>query len=161
LTIKLRTDADSLHLPAASPGDRSLETDHWKLATACDSSLHTAFVCDQKKLPFAGYSVVKELLEASGCGPFGSQPAERHVRGQLLSKPVGSLHLPAASQPRPCHSPELSIVTSPGGDCKLNRDDSAGHRSERQGPRPRPPNEVENTGLEPVTSWLQTRRSPS
>jgi hypothetical protein len=23
------------------------------------------------------------------------------------------------------------------------------------------PNLVENTGLEPVTSWLQTRRSPS
>ena len=33
------------------------------------------------------------------------------------------------------------------------------------GPKPRAwslkPNEVENTGLEPVTSWLQTRRSPS
>jgi hypothetical protein len=25
----------------------------------------------------------------------------------------------------------------------------------------RQPNKVENTGLEPVTSWLQTRRSPS
>jgi hypothetical protein len=28
----------------------------------------------------------------------------------------------------------------------------------RRGPRPKL---VENTGLEPVTSWLQTRRSPS
>src|SRR5687767_10353131 len=30
-----------------------------------------------------------------------------------------------------------------------------------QAPGLRPQNMVENTGLEPVTSWLQTRRSPS
>ena len=33
-------------------------------------------------------------------------------------------------------------------------------RAQSQQPAPQP-NVVENTGLEPVTSWLQTRRSPS
>jgi hypothetical protein len=48
LTIKLRTDADSPQLPKPVPRDRSLETANWKLATACDSSLHTALCVIRK-----------------------------------------------------------------------------------------------------------------
>jgi hypothetical protein len=41
--------------------------------------------CGRKKLPFAGYSIVKECVEATGCQPFSHQPVERRLRGQPLS----------------------------------------------------------------------------
>ena len=52
---------------------------------------------------------------------------------------------------------------------RVNRALSTRRAARFQGPQPRPAtrsialavNLVENTGLEPVTSWLQTRRSPS
>jgi hypothetical protein len=101
---------------------------------ACDSPLHTACVltppalagavdCGRKKLPFAGYSVVKEhrpKLPALRPVEVRSHPCGRQ---QDSFSPTWSVRAtPAQPLSRaPCHSPELSIVTSPGGDCKQNR----------------------------------------
>jgi hypothetical protein len=41
--------------------------------------------CGRKKLPFAGYSVVKDL-EASSCQPSAASHLERRLRDELLSK---------------------------------------------------------------------------
>ena len=100
---------------------------------ACDSPLHTACVltppalagavdCGRKKLPFAGYSVVKESPKRSALQllevrlrPFGLR------RDSLSPTLVGSRR----SQQAPLllrarrHSPELSIVTSATLKCKL------------------------------------------
>jgi hypothetical protein len=70
-------------------------------------------LCGRKKLPFAGYSVVKEHEPNLPCGRLA------HDRNFLFYDPR-----------------------------------AAGRKQDRE-------NLVENTGLEPVTSWLQTRRSPS
>src|SRR6266542_7103494 len=67
------------------------------------SGTHTHCVLWSEKLPFAGYSVVKERRDST---------------------------------------------------CELRQQSCANPRTGSQ-------NLVENTGLEPVTSWLQTRRSPS
>jgi len=68
---------------------------------ACDSPLHTACVltppalagavdCGRKKLPFAGYSVVKESVKRSALQAAGGPPAPfRAPARQPLSKPIG------------------------------------------------------------------------
>ena len=81
----------------------------------------THCVCGRKKLPFAGYSVVKE-------------PPDGTRRGSRLS---GRRPSPNSAEPT-----AADLV-------------SAGRRA------PAGAVLVENTGLEPVTSWLQTKRSPS
>ena len=73
--------------------------------------------CGRKKLPFAGYSVVKERPHRSGQPAAGFERRIRRAPSQTLTR--------------------LRTRCS---------------RTRRL---------VENTGLEPVTSWLQTRRSPS
>ena len=88
-------------------------------------------LCGRKKLPFAGYSVVKDR---SGI-PRGAAPTP---------------------QARVARSPELAILRLPGADGNI--DDRLGGVGRAVGPRQ---TDMENTGLEPVTSWLQTRRSPS
>ena len=112
-------------------------------------------VCGRKKLPFAGYSIVKERLKL----------------------PVASYQLPvwledryAVSFSQSCSAffrlPELLILRLSVADS--NRCRSTQRRARAVGPRAgvkagglHKLHMVENTGLEPVTSWLQTRRSPS
>ena len=149
-------------------------------------------ICGRKKLPFAGYSVVKESVKRSALRLPGGPNC-----GPLLSKLVGSRHSQQARSFLRArrHSPELAIVTSASPERKLKHQSvffqlagpsptrsafalraTARHPS-RQAVWPAEPKPassgffsgqtstgrrlVENTGLEPVTSWLQTRRSPS
>jgi hypothetical protein len=162
LTIEFGTDADSHQVPV--PGSQWIV--HWKpateeLATSRDSSLHTAFVCDRKKLPFAGYSVVKEpcsKLPAPGlverrCRRASLQSLSDVRSGAFTARPtflsyVSRSH--AASR-----TIRKSLAPTPGSraDVRLRVASSRHIPAERR--------LVENTGLEPVTSWLQTRRSPS
>jgi hypothetical protein len=94
------------------------------------SLTHCVYVV--KKLPIAGYSVVKEFENFAAlnltkfCGP----PSPRRGFGET-SRCVG-----------------LSCLA----ETRRARRSSQSSLSRRL---------VENTGLEPVTSWLQTRRSPS
>src|SRR5260221_5440386 len=89
-------------------------------------SRHTAFVCGRKKLPFAGYSVVKDrwLTHSQGSPPRFVSFARTFYLTRL-ARPMQARR--EARRPYGLHKP----------------------------------NKVENTGLEPVTSWLLTRRSPS
>jgi hypothetical protein len=81
---------------------------------------------------------------------------ERRFRGELLSNLSGVLPLP-----------ELSILRFQAAYRKCDQRTISGGRSPLPTLEPsggfRGPRELvmENTGLEPVTSWLQTRRSPS
>src|SRR5207247_4813196 len=134
----------------------------------CVSFMHTACVWSEK-LPFAGYSVVKELLHNRGSAPNPGSVA----RG--APKPHS-----APSQARcarlGCHSLTLSTATnfqkSPSAFALLRFGPTpslataawlANRSSLRLADRSQASSErrLENTGLEPVTSWLQTRRSPS
>jgi hypothetical protein len=119
-----------------------------------------------EKLPFAGYSVVKnsklpaasyELpanLEHRCRGELHSIPLvpacalRASARNLRLTRPRGvSTHLRA---PRSGGQASLVPLASKVGLPTVARlGVSAGERR------------LENTGLEPVTSWLQTRRSPS
>jgi hypothetical protein len=80
--------------------------------------------CGRKKLPFAGYSVVKERsskLQPCGCGRSACALPGHGVTASLqtlLARSTPALHSYCRA---PCHSPELLILTSPGGDCKQNR----------------------------------------
>src|SRR5207247_6873113 len=99
-----------------------------------------------EKLPFAGYSVVKDH---SGLRP---EPRLGRSRGPCPTPlPRSSLTLAASHRALALRSRHLSKSTA--------------HRAASSGPSLKPPPEalrvLENTGLEPVTSWLQTRRSPS
>ena len=85
---------------------------------------HTACVCGSEKLPFAGYSVVKE-------------PSKR-LALRFAADPLAAIFLEPVAYPR---------LSSSNLRPSLSDDRQQGL--------------VENTGLEPVTSWLQTRRSPS
>ena len=171
----------------------------------CDSPLHTACVkppalagavdCGRKKLPFAGYSVVKESVKLSALQllevrlrPFGLR---RDSLSPNLWARVHSQQARVLLRARR-HSPELAIVTSASPECKLKRQSiisltlprstfalrGYGATTSRLARRGLPSRSslplwlrsarasaerrlVENTGLEPVTSWLQTRRSPS
>jgi hypothetical protein len=90
---------------------------------------HSDFVVG-KRLPFAGYSVVKDPAFA----PSGSGEASTRLCAALTTF-ITSHRLALACRAR------LRLAISDQA--------STGRRL------------VENTGLEPVTSWLQTRRSPS
>ena len=85
--------------------------------------------CGRKKLPFAGYSVVKD--SAFALSGFGA---------------TGYVNLSIET----CDSAGLAACLA------VTRFRLAFFRSDSSERRL-----VENTGLEPVTSWLQTRRSPS
>src|SRR5918996_6179630 len=52
-------------------------------------------LCGRKKLPFAGYSVVKESCRSYQLSASRCQPEERRLRGELLSKLLGSCQAPA------------------------------------------------------------------
>ena len=103
----------------------------------------TADICGRKKLPFAGYSVVKEQT--------------------LVSYRLSTSCLQPPDTRQPILRPELSILRFARNGRKLNRRESL----KLPPAEPKPARAscgrrlVENTGLEPVTSWLQTRRSPS
>jgi hypothetical protein len=99
---------------------------------ACDSPLHTACVltppalagavdCGRKKLPFAGYSVVKESVKLSALQLLEVRLRLSARARQPLSKLMGrrrSQQAPFLLRARR-HSPELAIVTSATPKCKL------------------------------------------
>ena len=94
-----------------------------------------------KKLPIAGYSVVKESEES----------AVPRLQLSILPKyyALSTFVVRALQAGRPKF---------------VGRGLPAHRRASRDGRHPSPESRakvVENTGLEPVTSWLQTRRSPS
>jgi hypothetical protein len=98
----------------------------------------------RKELPFAGYSVVKELsiLARPACIASSTRlralrVVERGSASKLYVVLVRLRRDNRRDRMRACLA-EARLRVSPGGR-RL----------------------VENTGLEPVTSWLQTRRSPS
>ena len=128
---------------------------HCSPASALTGVGEALSVCGRKKLPFAGYSVVKETLEAASRQlplPAALRTRRRRVSfTQMIRRPIF----------RP---PELSILRVPPARCKRKRLTDLRLASLAQalsGERTRARRLVENTGLEPVTSWLQTRRSPS
>ena len=125
----------SLQFPV--PNGLRLETGNWKLATPSDSSFAHCVceppalagavasaltlggddgLCGRKKLPFAGYSVVKErVFEAADVAAGGGRLRDS------FSPNCGLISLMRARLLRaPCHSPELLIVTSLAVDCKQN-----------------------------------------
>ena len=85
-----------------------------------------------EKLPFAGYSVVKE-------------PASARLR-RASARQALALALGPAESRQTLSSPAVAAAG------RLRAEARGANRERRM---------VENTGLEPVTSWLQTRRSPS
>ena len=120
-----------------------------------------ARLCGRKKLPFAGYSVVKELaLRSCGLSTVGGRS-----RDQLLSKlcVIGQERFRSTNRSyilwprdhRDQAGPFAFGATSAVVACQPHRLAclAVARVNERR--------LVENTGLEPVTSWLQTRRSPS
>ncbi len=131
---------------------------------ARDSSLHTARVCSprlacaspaklcgRKKLPFAGYSVVKERsLKLPNC-QLSASSQRRPLARQLLSKHfgVGQERLRSTNRLPPMLRARAYSVQAGLNSKSPSLSVSACERR------------LENTGLEPVTSWLQTRRSPS
>ena len=108
--------------------------------------MHTACVWSEK-LPFAGYSVVKDHS--------GGNIAPRNLRWSRGAFP----RTPLARFTRSANRRRSVPLAQPS-----NLSAEAGHSGPRRGKarvNRAPVNKVENTGLEPVTSWLQTRRSPS
>lgn len=113
-----------------------------------------------EKLPFAGYSVVKEQMGSSTPNP--TQPLRRDPDAPLRDRKARM----CASAPhgKPANFQRLAPKLPAVAEAMANRlrwQARAGlpavaHRSFTGKRRL-----VENTGLEPVTSWLQTRRSPS
>ena len=88
-----------------------------------------------EKLPFAGYSVVKDQM-----GTYVPKPLATAPRGpRCPTPPLRGVHVRALIP----YQPKLACL------------------AELKTPSSREQRLVENTGLEPVTSWLQTRRSPS
>src|SRR5262249_6175310 len=102
---------------------------------------YTLRVCGRKKLPFAEYSVVNLLL----LGPFGPRWLTSLARGPKAPlrsfAEVRRLAAPLPITDPRCEAPGVWLF-GPGAEHRVTKT-------------------VENTGLEPVTSWLQTRRSPS
>ncbi len=98
--------------------------------------MHTACVWSEK-LPFARYSVVKDHS-----APGFALRAARSLVGPQRPTPLPRTNFSKTVEPEG----RAGVLGAPG------------EASARQS---RALNKVENTGLEPVTSWLQTRRSPS
>jgi hypothetical protein len=119
--------------------------------------MHTACVWSEK-LPFAGYSVVKDhsggniaprnLSEIAGRFPPGTPVAHS------LAEPQGPA--PFVRLNLDCPKP-LKVVSSRF----VVYEPRPSAATSQRGLNGLASNKVENTGLEPVTSWLQTRRSPS
>ena len=141
--------------------------------------------CGRKKLPFAGYSVVKELVEASS-RPALRRPAASRVRlrpcglrrDQLLSnlsthsRPptfppgapgscAGTFYLTLLACPMQAEASQSSIRFNSRRQSLTSRPCPPSRRRDLHAAGSGGRRLVENTGLEPVTSWLQTRRSPS
>ena len=153
-----------------------------------------------EKLPFAGYSIVKECLKLSSYQPYGCQPVERrtshrsdfalrlgrtgrcfvaasfsqsfstHDRRQVpcVALSVGQNFLFYDSRSPDASTTEtvFAVTARRGGLPPVARSVNSSWPTVafRYGGHPSPniyERRVENTGLEPVTSWLQTRRSPS
>ena len=76
-------------------------------------------ICGRKKLPFAGYSVVKESVEAFSCRLSAASHWSAACAASFSPNfwPVSLMH--ACLLRAPCHWPELVIVTSPTPECKL------------------------------------------
>ena len=91
----------------------------------------------RKELPFAGYSVVKEPSILPRALAVASSTHQISCRSRV------------GPAPRNVRATDNRRPEPPG---PANRTHRRADASERL---------VENTGLEPVTSWLQTRRSPS
>src|SRR5260370_10777323 len=116
--------------------------------------------CGRKKLPFAGYSIVKELLLSGGKIP------RKLSGGRDFSPGPPSAHFARGAQsPRSARSPELSILRLWVGRLQEQPVEPSARRG--GGPPPsadargiRKLNKMENTRLEPVTSPVRTRRSP-
>ena len=120
----------------------------------CVSFMHTACVWSEK-LPFAGYSVVKDYS--------GGNIAPRNlsvIAGRFPPDPLRSLTR-GAPTPHSVRSRETCQTWRLC--CRRPSEPSGGCRGPARQARlnAAPLINVENTGLEPVTSWLQTRRSPS
>ena len=132
---------------------------------------HCCVLWIRKKLPFAGYSVVKDH-------PRDSRPSDPLTRS-LASRFVAPLRsrgarLPARSIPlahsraagRPMDLKLFSVhhrqtLTAFAALVHNLRSALAGLPTVAASAASDQRRLVENTGLEPVTSWLQTRRSPS
>ena len=127
----------------------------WSATVPCN----TACVCGRKKLPFAEYSVVKDqsCRASSRQSVYVGHRSERRLRS---AKTIGA-DVGAGETREPHHSTETfqrarrcwSALATGSSTSHWPANRSSRTSSERR--------LVENTGLEPVTSWLQTRRSPS
>jgi hypothetical protein len=116
--------------------------------------MHTACVWSEK-LPFARYSVVKDH---SG----GNRPSESSGGlGTLSPDPLRSVARGAALRPAPLLRDNLSNLVTRVAITLRSRAGVSGVPARPARLNAAPSITVENTGLEPVTSWLQTRRSPS
>src|SRR5438876_11731810 len=139
--------------------------------------MHTACVWSEK-LPFAGYSVVKDH-SGGNIAPrnlsviAGRIPPDPHRSGPprtaapvARGDPFAPLRFLAARSLAFARYVATLIRCGAKIFQRLSNQRARsgglrGLREGRVGQRPTPTNKVENTGLEPVTSWLQTRRSPS
>ena len=146
--------------------------------------MHTACVWSVK-LPFAEYSIVKELLQSGlrpeprlgrSRGPYAPlrSLAARWRSRTILSRAslAASPHRCGAAKPQKFSKtvePEsrAGVSGAPRGwrdsmpRSFLRRAGGSRGPSEAASAQCARSKQVENTGLEPVTSWLQTRRSPS
>jgi hypothetical protein len=110
--------------------------------------------CGRKKLPFAGYSIVKELLLSGG-----KIPRKLSVARDFLPR-TPSAHFARGGPVAPLRSfANLLVYTEYSSYPQCEAGVSGPPPSANAGGIRKLV--MENTGLEPVTSWLQTRRSPS
>ena len=152
-----------------------LEAGSWKLEASCVSSLHTACVCPPSlACASCGGHVVGKNYRLQD---IQLEKSERSVRPLAVAATFNS-----TIRARPCASRtgetfSNSVVAgppSPPAAASARRPRWLANRSSFIGtdspPSPRlrratfayiHERRLENTGLEPVTSWLQTRRSPS
>jgi hypothetical protein len=134
-------------------------------------------VCVIKELPIAEYSVVKESAVVRRRILRCCRPAFGEARPRLLSRNLPNLVRRPAIRLREHHAggpvhlrpsgyggqPSRGLPTVQGLPSEAH-ERSLAHLRQGYGGHPSRDRErrmVENTGLEPVTSWLQTRRSPS
>ena len=128
----------NLHLPASGFGLRTADTCVPKVQGPKPGSLHakvlcTLRVCGRKKTTVCRIFSCQRVSAFAVSGVCGQSVLQR-------------------SQPRPSEN----VVHLRASRCGETAFDGLPGRSPCMGRRL-----VENTGLEPVTSWLQTRRSPS
>ena len=153
MTIETRSSrAPWCGLRRAGCAKIALRTPHSALRLpVCVSSLHTACVLWSEKTTVCRIFSCQRSLGASPRTPRGrslgpgprSAPAARSVplAGTFYSTPTDRRSQPERHESAARRGSGAPAEREAGGLTKLNK--------------------VENTGLEPVTSWLQTRRSPS